>query len=92
MIPRTPPAAIGETLIVLGAMASFSYLVSTGNMASIESLWMFAGMLGVIVLFYFLLLLAHAIFTFMTGRPIMSGEDTFWWEKYEGKNPHKPKK
>lgn len=38
---------------------------------------MFAGMLGVIVLFYFFLLLAKAIHTFMVGG------DPFWWEKYE---------
>lgn len=73
----TPSKTLGEALIVLAAIASFTFLAWSGNLASVESLWMFAGMLGVIVLFYFLILLAKAIHTFMVGG------DTFWWEKYE---------
>ena len=88
MIPRPPTQTIGETLIDLGALASFTFLVWSGNLATPQSLWIFAAMLGAIVLFYFLLLLAHGIYTLMTGRPFMTGDDTFWWEKYQ--DPKKP--
>jgi len=73
----TTSNTLGEALIVLAAMASFTFLSWNGNLATGDSLWMFAGMLGAIVLFYFFLLLAKAIHTFMVGG------DAFWWEKYE---------
>lgn len=73
----TTSNTIGETLIVLGAMATFAFLVQSGNLRTTQDLWTFAGMLGIVVLFYFLILLAKAIHTFMVGG------DTFWWDKYE---------
>lgn len=73
----TTSNTIGEVLIVLGAMATFAFLVQKGTVTSVQDLWTFAAMLGVIVLFYFFILLAKAIHTFMVGG------DSFWWEKYE---------
>lgn len=34
----TPSKTIGEALIVLGALASFTFLAWSGNLASVESL------------------------------------------------------
>ncbi len=67
----------GEALIALVGLAGFIGLIWTGAIDSWSSVWLFTGILGIIIVFYFLLLLAKAIHLFMTGG------DSFWWEKYE---------
>lgn len=79
-------STFGEALITLGALAGFVFLFSQGKMLTQNSMILYIEALGVLIVFYFLLLLARAIFTFMTGG------DSFWWEKYEEHNPHAKKK
>lgn len=64
-----------EALIALTAMFGFVYLLSNNAINNWSDVWLYAGTLGILVLFYFFLLLAHAIFLFMAGS------DNFWWEK-----------
>ncbi len=76
----------GESILTLGAMIGFFTMASQGMLTSRADLWMFAGMLLVIAIFYFALLLCRAIFHFMAGS------DTFWWEKYKEEHEKHGKK
>lgn len=74
---RTGKSTLVEGLIALTALIGFFSLVWLGAIQTIQDVLFFACMLGVIVLFYFLLMLARAIFLFMAGG------DSFWWQEYE---------
>lgn len=84
MIYRAQPLTVAEAIIALGGLASFVTLVWHGDINTWQDIGMVSAMLGIVVGFYFFLLLARAIFTFMVGGT-MTSEDTFWWEKYEDK-------
>lgn len=67
----------GEAFIVAIVVAGFFWLVSEGKFV-VDGFWSYAGLLGMIVGFYFALLLCHMIFFHMIGggyRP--------WWEEAE---------
>lgn len=69
----------GESFIVAIVVAGFFWLVSEGKV-EIDGLWSYAAILGLIVCFYFALLLCHMIFFHMIGggyRPHA------WWEHAE---------
>lgn len=70
----------GEALLAIIALVGFLALAWNATILSWDDLWMYAGALAIVVVFYFLVLLCRAVFTFMTGA------HSFWWEKYEGQN------
>lgn len=66
----------GEALIAFTALGGFLYAFSQGQ-TSYDDLWLFAGLLGVIVAFYFALLFARMLFYWMTGGDHVQYA---WWE------------
>lgn len=75
-MPPSSRHTIGEALIVSVALLGFFGLVYGGR-ANVGDLLPLSAVLLVAAVFYGVLLLIRAAFTFMTG-----GEG-FWWEKYE---------
>ncbi len=78
--PRPPRSSLPEALIALGGLLSFGALVWNGKIQTMNNMWFFVTGLGMIVGFYFLLLLCKAIHVFMIGG------DQFWWERYAEEN------
>jgi hypothetical protein len=74
---------MGEALVTLGAVGTLGALLWKGTIDSMGELLAFAIGLLLIAGFYFALLLAHAVYIFMTGA------DKFWWEKYEDEEKKK---
>ena len=69
--------------MAITALIGITTGIVLGTFRSWNDIAMYAGVLGIIVIFYFLVLLCKAVFTFITGG------DNFWWEKYEGQKPKK---
>lgn len=83
-----PPrrSLLPEALIALVALLGFALAWGLGYDITWNDLWVYTAMLGIIVAFYFLLLLCRAIFIFMTGG------DSFWWEKFAQEQKQREKK
>jgi hypothetical protein len=73
--PSRIRGTLPEALITGAAILGFVYLTANNAINTWNDVWLYIGTLGLLVLFYFFLLLAHAIFLFMAGS------DNFWWEK-----------
>lgn len=77
----------GEVLIVVAVVVGFFWLISEDKFV-VEDIWSYLGFLGVIVLFYFALLLCRMIFFYMLG-----GNYSYpWWEMVNDKKLEELKK
>ena len=83
--PSPRRGTFGEALIALGALAGFFALAWNGTIATWSDVWIYVGILGIIAVFYALLLFARIMFEMATH----GSSDSFWWEKYEGNHPRK---
>lgn len=70
----------GEALLAMVALGGLIALAYRGHVNSWSDIWLYSQMLIVIVIFYAVILLIRAIFTFMVGN------DSFWWQQYEMEN------
>lgn len=79
-----PSRTSGESFIVVVVIAGFFWLMSQGKL-EVQDVWSYAGLLAMIVVFYFALLLCHMIFFHMIG-----GNGTYpWWEHVDHAERHK---
>jgi hypothetical protein len=62
---RAGRSVFGESLIALAALLGFVAPYALGYELSMSDTWTYAAFLGIIVVFYFLILLAHFIFIAM---------------------------
>lgn len=68
----------GEALITFGALVGFFTAYILGKITTWHEVWLIVGMLGLLVVFYWLLLLARFIFIAM----VSGTEHGFDWEKF----------
>lgn len=73
----------GESILAILALIGGFALSWHGSLKTMHDIWMFVGLLAVVVVFYFFVLLCRAIYSFMAGH------GGFWWEKYEAQKPMK---
>lgn len=69
----------GESFIVAIVVAGFFWLIAEGKF-EVNGLWAYAGVLGMIVVFYFALLFCHMTFFHMIGGGYRPHS---WWEHAE---------